>query len=136
MGQIALFRWKRELTAQLNGCRNSPRQQKQQWGTQVVAAALQANAAEVDVVASIIAMGADSSRTTERGTTTTTTGMGDLLHLDVTTVLAALEATMAEAAVTESTLVSFVTLPGTKSSSALRRDKHQCLSLRDGDSLF
>ena len=85
----------------------------------------------VFVVDSVITMGADSSLTANMGTTTATTSLGDLLHLDATTVLVALVATMAEAAVTESALVSCVALPGTKPSSALRRAKHECLSLRE-----
>ncbi len=44
--------------------------------------------------------------------------------------LAALAATMAEAGVTENALVLFVALLGTKPSSALKRVKHQCPSLR------
>jgi hypothetical protein len=131
LGHTALFQWKRESTTQLNGCKNSQWQQKEEWGSQVAGATLQADAAEVDVVDSAITMGADNNRTTDRGTTTTITSRMDLLHLDVTAALAALVATMAKVVVTENALDSLMALPGTKPSSAIRRAKHQCLSLKE-----
>ena len=130
MGQIVLFQWKRGLTTQLNVYRNLPRQQKQQWGSSVAGATLHADAVEADAVDSAFTMEADSSRTTDRGTTAAITGQVELLLTDVSMALAALVATMAEAGVTENTLVLFVALPGTKPSNALKRIKHQCPSLR------
>ena len=118
------------MTTQLNVYRNSPRQQKQQWGSPVAGAALQADAVESDAVVSTITMEADNNRTTNRGTTTSITSQVELLHFDVKMVLAALVAAMAEAGATENAFVLFVALPGTKPNSAPKRLKHQCPSLR------
>ena len=96
---------KRESTSELNGYRNSQRQHKQQWGSQVAGAALQADAAEVDVVNLAITMGVDINRSSDRGTTAAIPCRVEFLHLDVTTALAALVATVAEVAVTENALV-------------------------------
>ena len=79
---------------------------------------------------SAITMEAVSIRTSDRGTTTTITSPGELLLLDVTMVLAAFVAAMAEAGTMENALVLFVALPGTKPSSTLKRATHQCPSLR------
>ena len=78
-----------------------------------------------------ITMGVDISRSSNRGTTTTIPCRVEFIHLDVTTALAALVATIAEVVVTENALVSFVALPGIKPSTALRRAKHQCLSFKE-----
>ena len=118
------------MTTQLNVYRNLPRQQKQQWGSPTAGAALQADAVEADAVDSAITMEEDNSRTSDRETTTATTGEVELLLTDVLMALAALVATMAEAGATENALVLFVALPGTKPSSALKWVKHQCPSLR------
>ena len=91
-------------------------------GSPVAGASLRADVVEVDVVDSTIIMGADNRNTIDMETTTTIACRGDLLHLDAIMAWAAL--------VTENALVSFVALPGTKPSSALRQAKHQCLSLR------
>ena len=79
---------------------------------------------------SAITMEAESNSTTDMETTTTTTCQGEHLLTDVSMALATLVATMAEAGATENALVLFVVLPGIKPSSALKRAKHQCPSLR------
>ena len=130
MGQIVLFQGKRESIAQSNVFRNSPRQQHQLWGSPVAGVSLHADAVKADAVDSSITMEEDNNRTSDKGTTTAITSQGELLLLDVTTVLAALVATMAETGAMENALVLFVALPCTKPSSALKRVKLQCPSLR------
>ena len=100
MGQTALFQLKRESTTQLREFGNLQRQQKKQWDSQVAGTTLQADAVVVDVVDLAITMGADSIRTSDKGTTTTITCRVDFLLLDVTTALIALVATTADVVVT------------------------------------
>jgi hypothetical protein len=128
--QIVLFQWKRGLTKQLNAYINLLRQQKQQWGSPYAGASLQTYAVEADAVNSAITMEVDNIRTSNRGTTSAITCQMEFLHTDVSMALAALVATMAEAGETENALVLFVALTGTKPSSALKRVKHRCPSLR------
>ena len=72
------------------------------------------------MVVSAITMGTDSSSIIE--TTSTTTGREDPPHLVVTTVRAALVATLlVEVAETESALALFVAPPGIKPNNALRQ---------------
>ena len=93
-------------------------------------ASLQADAAVVDVVVTIIITGANISSTTDRVNTTAITCRADPQLLDVTMARADFVAAMEEVVVMASALVLFAALPGTKPSSALRQVKHQCLSLR------
>ena len=123
MGYFVLFQWKRGLTVQLNMSRSLPQQQKQQWGSPVAEAALQANVVEADAVDSVITTEGESSLTADRETTTTTTGQRELLHMDASMALAALVATMVEAGAMESALALFAALPGIKPSTALKRVK-------------
>jgi hypothetical protein len=131
-GQIVLFQWKKESTTQLNVYKNSPRQHKQQWGSPVAGATLQADAVEADAV--VLAIKVEGLKTTAVqqtwGTTSAITCQVELLHLNVTMVLAAFVAAIAEAGATENAHFLFVALTGTKPSSAPKRVKHQCPSLR------
>ena len=104
-------------------CRSLPRQQKQQLGSPVAGAALQADAVGADAGDPAVTMVAeDNNSITE--TTAATTGREVPPHLVATTVLAALAATiLVEVVVTESALASFAALPGIKPNSALRQVK-------------
>ena len=104
------------MTAQLNVCKNSPKQPKQQWGSPDVGAALQAYAVVVDMVVTVIITGADNNCTIDRVTTTAITCQAVLQLLDVTMAHAALVAAMEDLLA----LVLFAALPGTKPNSALR----------------